>query len=78
MTNPPGHWANASATDSAEGGGCKVRIRRNLVVDEHICEWPDSARKPASNLFSAYDANATGSISAASLLRTLPTRTLTG
>jgi hypothetical protein len=28
MTNPPGHWANASATDSAEGGGCKVRIRR--------------------------------------------------
>jgi ParB/Sulfiredoxin domain len=30
------------------------------------------------NLFGAHDANATGSISAASLLRTLPTRTLTG
>ena len=28
MTNPPGRCANASATDSAEGGGCKVRIRR--------------------------------------------------
>ena len=31
MTNPPGRCANASATDSAEGGGCKVRIRRISV-----------------------------------------------
>jgi hypothetical protein len=31
MTNPPGRCANASATDS-EGGGCKVRIRREAVA----------------------------------------------
>jgi hypothetical protein len=40
MTNPPGRCANASATDSAEGGGCKVRIRRNLVVAARSGEGP--------------------------------------
>jgi hypothetical protein len=45
MTNPPGHWANASATDSAEGGGCKVRIRRNLAIGAGVGEGPQSTRK---------------------------------
>ena len=40
MTNPPGHCANASATDSAEGGGCKVRIRRILPVPVGAGERP--------------------------------------
>ena len=40
MTNPPGRCANASATDSAEGGGCKVRIRRNGVDPDATLQGP--------------------------------------
>src|SRR5439155_19342965 len=40
MTNPPRRCANASATDSAEGGGCKVRIRRILPAVARSREGP--------------------------------------
>jgi len=43
MTNPPGRCANASATDSAEGGGSKVRIRRNLAVRTRSGEGRESS-----------------------------------
>ena len=38
MTNLPGRCANASATDSAEGGGCKVRIRREGADGDVLAE----------------------------------------
>jgi hypothetical protein len=42
MTNLPERCANASATDSAEGGGCKVRIRRKLATPAVSSEGPES------------------------------------
>ena len=35
ITDPPRRCANASATDSAEGGGCKVRIRHVYIRPLH-------------------------------------------